>query len=43
MSCSHEPGRANLPVGLDARQRVPTGILLTVRARDFFDALPDPT
>jgi hypothetical protein len=28
---SHERGRADLPVGLDARQRVPTGYMAPMR------------
>ena len=27
----HELGRAGLPVGLDARQRVPTGVMAPMR------------
>ena len=32
LRASHEPGRADLPVGLDARQRVPAG---SCPMRDF--------
>ena len=29
----HEPGRADLPVGLDAQQRVPTWFMVPMRAK----------
>ena len=31
LSAFHKPGRADLPVGLDAQQRFPTGFIVPVR------------
>ncbi len=37
----HEPGRADLPIGLDARQRVPTGLMDPMRDLGIEEAARD--